>query len=108
MKSRLRRITIGDRTYAWTVHVARGNLGFGLELRVWGAGKNSRQLRARLREHPRPGEVEQVIRYGLGHGWDPDGQGAVVDTGNWEHVSTGAGEPQLVLIGQSPRSGPDR
>lgn len=99
MKSRLRRITIGGRTYVWTVQHTGGHAGFGLALRVWGSGKNSTQLRARLREHPKPGEVEQVIRYGLGHGWDPDGRGPLVDTGGWEYRDVGAEEPRLVRAG---------
>jgi hypothetical protein len=96
MKSRLRRITIGARTYAWTVHITGGHAGYGLELRVWGAGKNSRQLRARLREFPRPGEVEQMISYGLEQGWDPDGRGPLFDAGKWDYVTTGSGSPRLV------------
>jgi len=88
MKSRLRRITVGARTYAWTVHVTGGHAGYGLELRIWGAGKNSRQLLARLREFPKPGEIEQMIKLGLEQGWDPDTRGPHFDTGKWDYVTT--------------------
>lgn len=85
MKTRMRWITVGGRSYAWTVQYTGGHYGFGRQLWVWGGGKNSAPLQARMRDSPKPGGVRCVIEYGLAHDWDPDSQGPGLDTGIWEY-----------------------
>lgn len=57
-----------------------------VRVRVWGAGKNRRALQADLlsnayglpwgcatdTSHPTPADLEALIGYALGHGWDPE------------------------------------
>lgn len=94
VKSRLRKLHVGDRGCAWTARICHlqgeADCHRGIRLRVWGAGKNSRVLQVDLLSKARPGpwgacatdgtyptskDVREVIEYALQHGWEPDSVG---------------------------------
>lgn len=94
MGIRLRTLRIGSRAFTWhaTIHhvAGSGDCHRCLRVRVWGAGKNGRALQADLLSgtwpsrwgscctdtaFPASGAVKILIRYALGHGWDPELRG---------------------------------
>ena len=64
MKTRLRKLHVGDRVCAWTAQIRHlpgsADCHRGIRLRVWGAGKNSRLLQVDLLSKTWPGPWEHA------------------------------------------------
>ncbi|MEQ0560463.1 hypothetical protein ABJI51_15350 [Amycolatopsis sp. NEAU-NG30] len=91
MRTRLRTLRIGERTYTWRATIGQV-AGDGVDLhrcirvRVWGAGKTGRALEADLLSkatsmgwtpaatdgsYPEPADVRSLVEHALALGWDP-------------------------------------
>ncbi|ROO88635.1 hypothetical protein EDD29_6309 [Actinocorallia herbida] len=94
MKTRLRRLRVGERDHLWTVGIGHvpgpSDCHRCLRLRVWGGGKNSRPLAVDLLSvtgpspwsacatdngYPTTRDVRAVIERGLALGWPVDDRG---------------------------------
>lgn len=105
MRTRLRRLRIGARTFVWraTIHHVRGSGDCHrcIRLRVWGAGKASQALQADLLSvawpapwaacaadgaYPTPADVRAVVGHALQHGWQPERRGGTFLLAEHEHA----------------------
>jgi hypothetical protein len=107
LRTRLRQVRIGERTYAWRAEIRHVN-GSGdchrcIRVRAWGAGKTSQALQADLLSvtwpapwgacatdaaYPAPSDVRAIIGYALKHGWQPDRLGEAFVLAEREHADT--------------------
>lgn len=107
MRTRLRRLRVGERDFTWRATIGHGD-GDGVDshrcvrVRVWGAGKNSRALEADLLStamsvgwtpaatdgsYPTPADVRCLAEHALTLGWDPDAVGGtfrITERHGWE------------------------
>ncbi|MGW0433725.1 integrase [Micromonospora sp. NPDC003197] len=108
MKSRLRKLYAHDRQFTWTARITRVTVNQRchrcIQLRIWGAGKNSQVVRADLVStapptpwgdpcrtdgaYPTPREVLAVIDHALAHGWQPDAIGGTFVLTELQHAQT--------------------
>ncbi|MGK3201764.1 hypothetical protein [Amycolatopsis sp. MEPSY49] len=95
MRTRLRTLRVGERTYTWRATIGQV-AGDGADrhrcvrVRAWGAGKNGRALEADLLSkatspgwtpaetdgsYPAAADVRRLVEHGLALGWDPTASG---------------------------------
>ncbi|MGI5166588.1 hypothetical protein ACQEU3_19765 [Spirillospora sp. CA-253888] len=101
MKGRLRKLRAHGREFRWKAEV-RHVPARCIRLSVWGAGKNSRMLRADLlsksgpgpwgpgttdQAYPTPADVRAVVDYGLAHGWEVEAVGGTFVLAGREHAA---------------------
>ncbi|MFG1870326.1 integrase [Micromonospora arborensis] len=104
MRTRLRRLRIGGRTFVWraVIHCVpgSGDCHRGIRVRAWGAGKTSQKLEADLLSvtgrsrweacatddsYPTANDVRAVISYALENGWQPEQRGGTFVLSEREH-----------------------
>jgi hypothetical protein len=106
MGRRLRKLQIGDHTFAWTAEIGhlqgQRDCHRCIRLRVWGDGKNSRPLQVDLLSttwsapygcatdsaYPTPADVKTVIVQALRSGWQPAVKGGVFLLTEQEHAES--------------------
>ncbi|RKN45504.1 integrase [Micromonospora endolithica] len=106
MRTRLRQMRIGARTFVWRAEIRHvqgsGDCHRCIRLRVWGAGKTSQALQADLLSvawpapwgacatdgaYPTPADVRTVISHALEHGWQPEWRGGTFVLSEHEHAA---------------------
>ncbi|MFF5085122.1 integrase [Actinoplanes sp. NPDC000266] len=104
MRTRLRRLHIGARSFAWRAvvdHVqGSGDCHRCVRVRAWGAGKTGRALQVDLLStawpapwgacatdgaYPASADVRATIDYALKHGWEPELRGGTFVLSEAEH-----------------------
>ncbi|MEU7905091.1 integrase [Actinoplanes sp. NPDC049118] len=104
MKTRLRRLRIGARTFVWRAEIrhvqAEHDCHRCIRVRAWGGDKRGRVLQADLLSttwpspwtacatdgaYPTAGDVRPLIGYALEHGWQPDLRGGEFILSEREH-----------------------
>ncbi|XVU26377.1 integrase [Actinoplanes sp. CA-054009] len=106
MRTRLRRLHIGARSFAWRAvidHVpGSGDCHRCVRVRAWGGGKTGRALQADLLStswpapwgacatdgaYPTSADIRATIDYALRNGWQPDRRGGLFVLSEADHAS---------------------